>query len=248
MRIPAKELTDAKSLCTVTELRLIESSHGPTLEKADETRLKKKINLARELRDKWRDLFTRQRRDVQQEQGTRVNQNNKRSERKSELFANALSRFEAQLAKVLEAPVAPVAKPASRPAPPKVDRVRAQRVARATTKLKLKEMALPVATKKVSPSAATKSAAPAAVTQSEAAKTTTAPTPKKKVSKKAIGGPSLTAKAKRVSKVAQTKVARTKGAVAAAKSTRIKVSGKDSRVQGHISSRGKRSQARRDSK
>ena len=253
MRIPAKELSDAKSLCTVTELRLIESSHGPTLEKADQTRLKKKIALAREQRDKWRDLFTRQRRDVQQEQASRDNQSNKRSERKSELFANALTRFEAQLAKVMEAPpVAPAAKATSRPVTPKADRVRAQRVARATTKLKLKELELPTATKKVSPPTVDKPVDPVVVTPTPPTKATTktkskSPTKKatKKVSaKKVAGSPSRLAKAK----PAASKVAQTKGAAAAAKSTRIKVSGKDSRVRGHVSASGKRSQARRDSK
>ena len=248
MRIPAKELSDAKSLCTVTELRLIESSHGPTLEKADQTRLKKKIALAREQRDKWRDLFTRQRRDVQKEQASRDNQSNKRSERKSELFANALARFEAQLAKVIESPPAtPASKAASRPVTPKADRVRAQRVVRATTKLKLKELELPTATKKVSPPTVVKPVDAVVLTPTPPVKATTKTTskkPTKKASKKVAGSPSRLAKAKPPA----SKVARTKSAVVAAKSTRIKVSGKDSRVRGHVSASGKRTQARRDSK
>ena len=67
MRIPNKELSNARAWCTPTELRLIESSHGQALANANEAGLKKNISRARVLRDKWRDLFRRQRRQVQQE-------------------------------------------------------------------------------------------------------------------------------------------------------------------------------------
>ena len=79
MTITKDELATAQSLCTVTELRLINSSHGPALEKLDQTGLKKKIILAREQRDKWKDLFTRQRREVQKKEAARVNDKNERT-------------------------------------------------------------------------------------------------------------------------------------------------------------------------
>ena len=252
MRIPAKELSDAKSLCTVTELRLIESSHGPVLEKADAVRLKKKIALARELRDKWRDLFERQRREVQQNQVARVNEKNQRSETKISLFASALARFEEQLAKVSSGSATPAAKKtSSRATPVKAQRVQAHRVTRSRTKEQLKELQVAKSgTKKPTvpaPAATTAVTSPAATSSAGKVKSKL---PVKKVAKLA------TAKAVRSSNLKPTKTAaKTKSALpasiaakAAAKSTRIKVSGKDSRVRGHVSAAGKRSQARRDGK
>ena len=254
MTITKDELANAKSLCTTTELRLINSSHGPALEKYDEAGLKKKIVLARELRYKWNDVFTRQRRDVQQKEGARVNDKNERSQVKSQLFANALARFEAQLTKVVASP-APVAgaKKSSHSAPTKEQRVRAQRVDRARTKEHLKDL-LPASPKKVVVTKAVTPPVPAAPTKTTAAlpakpKAATKKSVKtkkaaKKAVKKPVGAPSTLVKAKGPKSAA----APTKSASVAAKQTRIKMSGKDTRVRSHISASGKRNQARRDTK
>ncbi|MEI8022447.1 MAG: hypothetical protein WCH39_29830, partial [Schlesneria sp.] len=66
----------------------------------------------------------------------------------------------------------------------------------------------------------------------------------KKAVKKPVGAPSTLAKTKGPKSAA----APTKSASVAAKQTRIKMSGKDSRVRGHVSASGKRNQARRDGK
>lgn len=274
MRIPAKELSTARAVCTATELALIESSHGPSLEKADTTRLKKKITVARELRDKWRDLFERQRREVQQAQGSRVNEKNQRSEEKSELFAKALARFEEQLVKREAAPASASAKKSSsRSTPVKAQRVRAHRADRSRTKEELNELVVPKAMTKsavkpvpvapakkaaarVKVAAPAKAAAPAKVAvPAKAAAKIAAPAkaaaaaktrlPMKKVVKKsAAESRSVAAK----TKLPKSSLAATATAKSAAKTTRLKVSGKDSRVQGHVSAAGKRSQARRDGK
>jgi hypothetical protein len=116
------DLSRARELCTAAELRFVESSRGRALAKATEAQLKKKIALARDLRDKWRDAFTRQRRRVKRE-GFSTTKGNVRSQQKSELFAEVLARFEAQLKKVAAPPAAPeraVKKTAERPKGPAV--------------------------------------------------------------------------------------------------------------------------------
>lgn len=260
MRITAKELSTARAVCTATELALIESSHGPSLDKADATRLKKKITVARELRDKWRDQFERQRREVQQSQGSRVNDKNQRSEEKSELFAKALARFEEQLVKWEAAPAsASTKKSPSRATPVKADRVRAHRADRSRTKEALNELivpkvprkaaviAKPVAAKSVAakPKAATKVAPPVKAAAAKVAAPLKTKLPLKKTVKKvAVLSRKVAAKAK----LPKSALAATATAKSAAKATRLKVSGKNSRVQGHVSAAGKRSQARRDGK
>ena len=260
MRITAKELSTARAVCTATELALIESSHGPSLDKADVARLKKKITLSRELRDKWRDQFEKQRRDVQQSQGSRVNDKNQRSEEKSNLFANALARFEEQLVKREAAPTSAAAKKSpARATPVKADRVRSHRADRARTKEALNELIVPkvprkaaAATKPVAAKAMapTKVAAPAkaaAAVKKAAPAKAAAPVktklPLKKTAKKAAV---LSRKPATTTKMPKSSQAVT--AKSAATSTRLKVSGKDSRVRGHVSAAGKRSQARRDGK
>ncbi len=250
MTITKDELANAKSLCTTTELRLINSSHGPALEKLDQAGLKKKIVLARELRDKWKDVFTRQRRDVQQKEAARVNDKNERSLEKSQLFGNALARFEEQLKKVIANPSSVAgARKSTPPAPTKEQRVRAQRVVRARTKEQLKDL-LPASPKKAVVAKAVATPVPAAPAKKTAAPAVKAKAlPKKSVAtkkavKKPVGAPSTLAKAKGPKSAA----APTKSASVAAKQTRIKMSGKDSRVKGHVSASGKRNQARRDTK
>ena len=250
MTITKDELAKAKSLCTTTELRLINSSHGPALEKYDASGLKKKIVLARELRDKWNDVFTRQRREVQKKEAARVNDKNERSQEKSQLFANALARFEEQLKKVVANPsLFTGVKKSAVPAATKAQRVRTQRVVRARTKEQLKDL-IPASPKKAvvvkkvaspAPVAPTKKTAALPVKPKAAAKKSVKA---KKAVKKPVGAPSTLAKAKGP----KTAAAPTKSASAVAKQTRIKMSGKDSRVRGHVSASGKRNQARRDNK
>ena len=250
MTITKDELATAQSLCTVTELRLINSSHGPALEKLDQTGLKKKIILAREQRDKWKDLFTRQRREVQKKEAARVNDKNERTLEKSNLFANALARFEEQLKKLAANPSTAASVKKSAPATPsKAQRVRTQRVVRARTKEQLKDL-LPASPKKAVVAKAVTSpvpAAPAKKLEAKATKATALPkkavVPKKAV-KKPVGAPSTLVKPKGPKSAA----APTKSASVAAKQTRIKMSGKDTRVKGHTSASGKRNQARRDTK
>jgi len=106
------DLSKARKLCTAAELRFVESASGRALAKATEAQLKEKIALARDLRDKWWDAFTRQRRRFKREDFS-ATKGNVRSQQKSELFAEVLARFEAQLKKVAASRAVP--EPAAAP-------------------------------------------------------------------------------------------------------------------------------------
>jgi len=92
--------SQARQLCTPDELRLVEASRRETLAKLDAAALKKTITQIRRIRDKWRDVSTRQVRRSQDQQGARVTDENQRSQQKSELFQNVLARLEAQLERI----------------------------------------------------------------------------------------------------------------------------------------------------
>jgi len=94
------DLSKARRLCTAAELRFVESCRERALAKASEAQLREKLAGARELRDKWADAFTRQRRQTKKEQGFPANRADVRSREKSELFAEVLARVEARLEEV----------------------------------------------------------------------------------------------------------------------------------------------------
>jgi len=192
------DLSKARELCTAAELRFVESSRGRALAKATEAQLKEKIALARDLRDKWWDAFTRQRRQRKRERFSTA-RGNVRSQQKSELFAEVLARFEAQLKKV------------AAPAPAK---------ARETA---------------VAPDRAVKK---------------TAQRPKgPAVQAEDVGGrhPSRQQWADAATKRDRIKYGQP-GARPAATRDRIKTAGVDTRIRAAVAARGRRSQARRDSK
>jgi hypothetical protein len=191
------KLSKARELCTAAELRFVESCRGRALAKDTEAQLKEKIALARELRDKWWDAFTRQRRQAKQEQGFPASRGSMRSQQKSELFAEVLARVEARL----------------------------------------KEVAAPAKTKET------------AAALKRAVKETA-----KKPKRRAVQAENIVGQhsSRQQGADAATKRDRIKygqqGASAAAKRDRIKTAGRDTRTRAHVSARGKRSQARRDSK
>jgi hypothetical protein len=250
MRISDTELSNAQAWCTPTELRLIESSHGQALAKTSEAELKKKISRARALRDKWRDLFTRQRREAQQARGARVSAENQRSRRKSELFAKALTRFEDQLAKVVAAPAARVdSRTSARPAVIKRERVREHRMTRARTREQLKEQQATLERRdQLEPAVPEPAAAAASNAETVPAPAQTkAKMPRKTAVKKSAMTPKLFARAKLAKNVIPS-FHEQKGASTGAKRNRFKISGLDTRIHSHVSARGNRSQARRDVK
>jgi hypothetical protein len=247
-----EDLAQARAWCTVAELKLLESSQGPALETAGAADLRARIVRARTLRDKWRDLYTHQRRQVQAKQAARGNDRNRRSLEKSELFTRALARLEAQLAKVADAPTPPPAA-STRARPTKSQRTLGHRDARARTRAELKPQRAALSTKPAvapapvapaSPAPATAAAPPSPAPAASAAP----PAAKKSARSPKRAAPQPKTKAKKAATTLAPTSKTTKAAHDAVKRTRIKMSGKDTRFKGHVSARGKRAQASRDSK
>jgi hypothetical protein len=87
----------AERLSTAAELQLVEASYPATAKQLTPGRLRQKIQRARKLRDKYRDLSKRQRleaRGKRDASGTRPAKGNANTERKAELFQEVLERFE----------------------------------------------------------------------------------------------------------------------------------------------------------
>jgi hypothetical protein len=92
----------AKALCTSSELDLVHWSKSPRASELTPARLKQKIDRARKLRDKQRDLADRQRREARGKQGPRgkrPSKGNDTTREKQQLFQETLERFEAAMAK-----------------------------------------------------------------------------------------------------------------------------------------------------
>jgi len=258
----------ARKICSPEELQIVEATRRDALAKLGAAELKKHVTLARRLRNKWRDLATRQRRRTQSEQSARVTEENKRSGQKAELFDEVLSRLESQAASLAAASKDP---PTKEPAAGKVTkqaRSAGHRSQRAEVRKKLQDQRASLTSAKPraaepavspeSPAAAPAAAPPAgkaAKTSAEKATKTArpaAPKAKRAAKKKPAASASV---GKATPPVAQPKT----GAAsptdtqqvrvkAAAKKARIQASGLTTRTRGHVSARGKRSQSRRDAR
>ncbi len=190
----AQTKATARKLATQAEWTLLEQSFPPLLKDITPGRLKQKVTRARKLQDKYRDLSRQQRgeaRGKRRVKGTRPAAGNTNTVTKHEIFAEALERFEAQLAK-LEAKAA-------------------------------KELARKEKTAEKSASRVAKSA-------------------KGSARKKGAATKRATASATALSRKAVSKSSR--GARKAAEFTRTS----SNKHQGHVGARGRRRQARRDSR
>jgi hypothetical protein len=95
--------TSAKRLLSAAELELYDMGRREGIAQLDRRTLVAKIKRARNLRDKYRDLFRRQRLETRERTGSKRGQSgvaNVRTREKAELFGELLARFEAKLAKV----------------------------------------------------------------------------------------------------------------------------------------------------
>jgi hypothetical protein len=94
------QLTEARRLSSSRDLSLIASSLPPALQTYSAARLKSKISRARKLRDKYRDLFRRQKIKAKSRMtGTPYERLNSRTLRKRQMFGEAITRLRRQLAK-----------------------------------------------------------------------------------------------------------------------------------------------------
>jgi hypothetical protein len=112
MMIPSKE---ARQLSSNRELSLISSSLPPALQTLSAARLKLKISRARKLRQKYQDLYRRQKLASKSRMtGTPYERLNLRTLRKKVMFAEALTRLRQQLAKVASPPARTSARTSAR--------------------------------------------------------------------------------------------------------------------------------------
>jgi len=89
----------AKEICTKQEFELVEASFRPEVTTLTAEQLRSKIERARSLQDKHRDLARQQSRGGK-ETGTRRDGSNARTERKAKLFVETRERLEKRLAQV----------------------------------------------------------------------------------------------------------------------------------------------------
>ena len=197
----AHSKTAARKLATQAEWALLEVSFPPFLKDITPGRLKQKVTRARKLQDKYRDLARQQRgeaRGKRKPTGTRAAKGNANTLVKQEIFAEALERFEAQLAKL---------------------------EAKAAKELAKKE------------TAAAKAAARKEKAAAKAGKA--APT-----SRKSAGKATKAAKTRSTATARKAASASSRGARKAAVFTRTS----SKKHQAHVGARGRRRQARRDSR
>jgi len=95
--MPPLSAAEIRQLLTAAEWKLYQASAPDAVARLMATQLKSHIAHARTARDKWSDLATRQRREKQQSQGSRVTDAAARSASKTEILSQVLARFEAQL-------------------------------------------------------------------------------------------------------------------------------------------------------
>src|SRR5215831_1841562 len=95
------QLTEARRLSSSRELSLISSSLPPALQTHSAARLKSKISRARRLREKYQDLYRRQKLASKTRMtGTPSERLNFRTLRKKQMFGEVLTRLRRQLEKV----------------------------------------------------------------------------------------------------------------------------------------------------
>ena len=90
----------AEQLTTKREFELLEKSWGRELSSLSPARLRQKIQRARTMRDKFRDLARQQTgeaRGKREPRSTRPAKSNQNTKLKSQIFDEALSRFEERL-------------------------------------------------------------------------------------------------------------------------------------------------------
>lgn len=247
MPVPAAKV---KALCSSTEAELVRNSRPPQIKSLSLAEVKAAKARARKLADKWQGQGHKQARAKKGVKG--VSGADANTQLKAEIFREALVSYEARQAEL----EAKGAKPASKKkTPTKKARAASHRGARAAIRDELalvgevlnrgaKMVKNTVLNAAVSLShrgadAKSKTGAPASAAESATTEQVKkAAQPAKKVTKAV---PPAKAGLAKPSKVKQVKVS------AKAKQTRLAKSGKTNRMMGHVSARGKRSQARRDS-
>ena len=98
--------TAAQKLLTTAELALFDAGNANALAAHDRRTLAAKVERTRKLRDKYRDVYRRQRLATRERTGSKRGQSgvaNERTKQKEMLFADLLARFQVRLEKVVAA-------------------------------------------------------------------------------------------------------------------------------------------------
>lgn len=262
-------LDEIRLLCTKAEYALISASRSPAIEKLSVVELKKNAANARKLSDKWQKLSRGQSRSESRKTGE-PNLDSK-SYAKQQALHDALTAYEAQLVTASSTTTVTAAPkkltPKQRTASARVSRQAARtelqgvkktlnKAAKTTSRkaATAKPAAAPAAAPAAKPAAA-KPATKSAATKSAAAKKTLVKTAAKRTAKRAAVASTVpTSQVKKVVKeTAKTGIVVPTPAAKAqlagrAKANRVKLSNRTSNIAGHVSGKGKRAQAKRDSK
>jgi hypothetical protein len=89
----------ARALCNATELALFEASLADNITAHSSSQVRDRIKRARALRDKYRDLYKRQRLAARERTGTKKgvrSDSNARTQSKARLFEEVLARYQAR--------------------------------------------------------------------------------------------------------------------------------------------------------
>jgi len=262
-------LQEIRELCTKQELSLVLASQLPALEKLSTTELKKHAVNARKLVDKWQDLSRAQART----EGLKTGSPNLdgRTHAKYDLFRAIMESFEGRLNSTATKPPMPASK---RPIKSTVRAAEAKATRQSTrkelhgTKKKINAAAVKVpaakrtvvtaTAAKITPKKAKpKVSAPKKVSAKTSAKVTatkqalvkTAGARAAKRTTVSVAAPLKPAtKKKSTSRVAPGTAAQRATLGGKAKANRVAISNRSSNIAGHVSSKGKLTQAKRDSK
>lgn len=99
----AYQRTQAQKLLTAAELALFDSGRTTEIRKLSKPELRSNLERSRKLRDKYRDLYRRQRLAIRGVSGTKAGTGgdaNRRTQEKEEILAESVARFEARLAQI----------------------------------------------------------------------------------------------------------------------------------------------------
>ena len=114
----ANDRANARKLLTAAEFKLFEASRRDAICKLDARTLKLKVELTRKRRDKYRDLYKRQRLAIRDQTGTKRGNSgaaNARTKEKAALFEELRARFQARFAQA----TAPPPRAAKKKSPPR---------------------------------------------------------------------------------------------------------------------------------
>ncbi len=95
--------TQAQKLLTAAELAIFDAGRTTEVRKLGKPELRSKLERSRKLRDKYRDLYRRQRLAIRDASGSKAGTGgnaNLRTREKEEIFAESVTRFEARLAQI----------------------------------------------------------------------------------------------------------------------------------------------------